>query len=147
MAERIEVKTIITPAFTTAAAPMVTSLNFRQGYPTQLELRIPPGPSGLVGVALFHSGQQVIPYQSGEWLITDDESVIWPLSNFPYNAKYTVATYNLDVYAHTIQVRMLLNEIGQQAIPAQFVPSFESPAMVIGQPSEGVNLADDHSGS
>lgn len=142
MAERIEVKTINTPAGTTTVAPLVTSLNWRQGYPTQIELRIPPGPSGLVGVALFHSGKQVIPYDSSEWVITDNEAVIWPLTNFPYNAKYTVATYNLDVYTHAIQVRMLFNEVGQVAIPPQYAPSFESPLPALGQQFEGVNLAD-----
>lgn len=138
MAERIEVKTITTPAFTPVLTPLVTPLVWRQGYPVQVELRIPPGPSGLVGVALLHSGQQVIPYGSGEWIITDNEPVIWPLSNFPYNAKYAVKTYNLDVYAHSIQIRMLFNEIGQVSFTQPVAPVFEQQTPSAGASFEGL---------
>ena len=123
MAERIEIKSVLTPAGTTVAAPLTTALNWRQGYPIRMEIRIPPGPSGLVGIQLMHSGEVIVPKDRTEWLITDDEPVIWPLDGFPYNAKYAVRTYNLDVYPHTVQVRMLFNEVGtQQLVPIALVP-------------------------
>jgi hypothetical protein len=123
MAERIEIKSVTTPAGTTVAAPQTTLLNWRQGYPVRVEIRFPPGPSGLVGFQLLHSGEVVVPHDPTEWLITDDEPVVWPLDEFPYNAKYSVRTYNLDVYPHTIQVRMLFNEVGAQSIsPIAIIP-------------------------
>lgn len=118
MAERIEIKSVTTPAGTSFATPQTTLLNWRQGYPVQLEIRFPPGPSGLVGVQLLHSGEVIVPKDPTEWLITDNEPVIWPLDGFPYNAKYAVRTYNEDVYDHTVQVRMLFNEVASQQIAA-----------------------------
>jgi hypothetical protein len=123
MAERIEIKSVLTPAGTTVAAPLTTALNWRQGYPIRVEFRFPPGPSGLVGIQLLHSGEVVVPHDRTEWLITDDEPVIWPLDGFPYNAKYAVRSYNLDVYEHTVQVRMLFNEVAaQQIVPMTPIP-------------------------
>jgi len=123
MAERIEIKSVTTPAGTDVATPQTTLLTWRQGYPVRLEIRFPPGPSGLVGVQLLHSGEVVVPHDASEWLITDNEPVIWPLDGFPYNAKYAVRTYNQDVYDHTVQVRMLFNEVAtQQIMPMAPIP-------------------------
>lgn len=131
MAERIEIKSITTPAGTALLSPLITALDWRQGYPERVEIRVPPGPSGLVGIQFAHSGQVIIPHDDSEWLTTDNEPVIWPLDNYPYNATWTVRTYNLDVYDHTIQVRMLVNEVGSQVVqrlqPATINPL--TPAM------------------
>lgn len=130
MAERIEIKTVTTPAGTAIASPLVTTLDWREGYPVRVEIRIPPGPSGLVGVQFAHSGQVIIPHDPDEWLVTDNEAVTWPLDNYPYNPKWTVRTYNTDVYEHTVQIRMLLNEIGSElmhaAVAAPLVPPWQS---------------------
>lgn len=130
MAERIEIKTIVTPAETALASPLVTALNWRQGYPERVEIRVPPGPSGLVGIQFAHSGQVILPHDPSEWLVTDNEAVIWPLTSYPYNAKWTVRTYNTDIYEHSIQIRMLFNEIGTRQItphaPVTIVEPWES---------------------
>lgn len=127
MAERIEIKSITTPSGTLSSAPLVTALNFRQGYPVRIEIRFPPGPSGLVGFQLAHSGEVIIPKDKTEFLITDNEIVIWPLDNFPYNAAYTVRTYNTDFYSHTIQLRMAFNEVGTHQLTPVPVPDIMPP--------------------
>jgi hypothetical protein len=127
MAERIEIKSITTPIGTLAAAPLVTALNWRQGYPVRIEIRFPPGPSGLVGFQLAHSGEVIIPKDKTEFLITDNEIVIWPLDNFPYNAVYTARTFNTDVYSHTIQLRMAFNEVGTHLLTPVGVPDIMPP--------------------
>lgn len=138
MAERIEIKSVLTPAATALAAPQTTVLNWRQGYPVRVEFRFPPGPSGLVGLQLLHSGEVVVPHDRAEWLITDNEPVIWPLDNFPYNAKYSVRTYNTDIYAHTIQVRMLFMEVNAVTLtPLSPVP-ITVPLQSAGVGGEGI---------
>lgn len=127
MAQRVEIKTITTPAGTLSSAPLVTTLSWREGYPVQVEFMIPPGPSGLLGIQLAHSGEVIIPRDKTEFLVTDNEVVRWPLDGYPYNAKWTVRTYNTDVYDHTIQIRMLLNEIGSQLVIAQQIPTIIPP--------------------
>lgn len=121
MAQRVEIATVTVPAGTPSTAPLTTSLPWRQGYPERVEIRIPPGPSGLVGVRFLHSGTQIIPRSTDEWLITDNEPVIWPLEGYPYNANWQIQAYNTDIYEHQFQVRMLLVEIGP-APAASFVP-------------------------
>lgn len=131
MAERVEIRTITVPAGTLASAPYFQTLVWREGYPERVEIRIPPGPSGLMGVAILHSGERVLPKTDNEWLITDNEPVIWPLEGFPYNANYAVIAYNTDIYDHQFQVRFLLNEVRytgpQQPEMPEFIPPNVSP--------------------
>lgn len=127
MAERVEIKNLVIAAGTLSTAPLVTPLTWRQGYPVRIEIRFPPGPSGLVGFQLAHSGEVVIPNDKTVWLITDNEVVMWPLDNFPYNPVYSARTYNTDVYSHTLQLRMLFNEIGAHGITPVPTPDLMPP--------------------
>jgi hypothetical protein len=126
VANRIEIKTITVPAATLEAAPQTTALTWREGFAERVEIRIPPGPSGLVGVALSRSGRQVIPHDETEWLITDAEAVVWPLEEYGTSAKWSVQAYNLDIYDHIFQVRMLFRELRSPAPepppPVEIVP-------------------------
>lgn len=116
MAERIEIEDITVPPGTLSSAPASFALVWREGYPAFVEFRFPPGPSGLVGLKLLHSGRVVIPKRNNAFLVADGEVIKWPLEGFPYNANYTVQAYNEGVYEHTIQVRMGLNEIGAREL-------------------------------
>lgn len=119
MAQRIEIKTVTVPALTTKTSPQSTPLGWREGYPVWVELRIPPGPSGLVGIALAHSGRKIIPKDESEWLISDSEVVSWALEDYPYNPNWRLLAYNDDIYDHAVQVRMGLREIGTPAPQSQ----------------------------
>lgn len=141
MAQRVEIATITVPGGTVEASPQVTDLDWRQGYPERVEIRIPPGPSGLVGVRFLHSGTLIIPKSNDEWLITDNEPVNWPLEGYPYNANWQVQSYNLDIYEHTFQVRMLLNEIGVQAGPS-FTPLVITPSGLAEDETTEADLAE-----
>lgn len=116
MAQRIEIEDITITAGTLSTAPALFTLSWREGYPIFVEFRFPPGPSGLVGLQLLHSGRIVIPKRSNTFLIADDEIIKWPLEGFPYNANYTIRAYNTGEYPHTIQIRMGLNEIGRDEL-------------------------------
>jgi hypothetical protein len=105
MATRIEPFTVVTPAATGVSAFLRTPLVFNDGDVTRLEIRIPPGPSGLVGFRIAHSGQSVIPATGNEWLIADNESLDWPLDGFPGNSGWELWSYNTDVYEHAIYLR------------------------------------------
>lgn len=116
MAERIEIIDITVTPGTLLSAPASFPLVWREGYPTFIEFRFPPGPSGLVGIRLLHSGRVVIPKRGNAFLVADGEVIKWPLEKFPYNANYTVQAYNEGVYSHTIQIRAGLNEIREQGL-------------------------------
>src|SRR5258708_7133119 len=115
MADRIESPVITVPAGTTVAAPQTTALALRDAVLERIEVRIPPGPSGLVGFAFLHSGQQVIPFRSGDWVIADDDRLDWNLDGLPIGNKWSVQAYNLDVYNHSLYLYLHFREV---ALPA-----------------------------
>lgn len=125
MATRTEVATITVPAGTAVAAPQTTALSLRDAIMERIEVRVPPGPSGLVGFAITHSGQQVIPFTDGQWIVTDNESIDWAVENYPTGDKWAVKAYNVDVYPHVLYFRFHLRELGT---PAPVV----GPAVAIG---------------
>jgi len=111
MAERVQVYSVTVPAGTAQATPLDTSLPMVEGVTRRVEFIVPPGPSGLVGFRIVHSGTIVIPESGTAWIVADDEKIGWDLDNFPTGAKWVFRAYNTDIYAHTIQVRWLLDEI------------------------------------
>ncbi len=115
MADRVERFTVTVPAGTTQAAPQVSTLDMLPGVVTTIEIDVPPGPSGLVGFAIFHSGVQVIPFKLGTFLVFDDVHKAWNLSNFPTGDKWSVRAYNTDVDSHQLMFTFLLDEFGSKA--------------------------------
>lgn len=111
MADRIETPAITIAAGTAIASPATTAFNWRDGIIERMEIRVPPGPSGLVGFRILHSGQQVIPFQGTDWIITDSEILSWDLQNYPTGNKWSVRAYNLDLYPHTLYFRFLVREL------------------------------------
>lgn len=110
MAQRIEAFAVTIPAGTTIAAPQTTALTFNMGIVEGIEILIPPGPSGLVGFRVVHSGDVVIPYDRSQWIIADHEVIKWPLEGFPVGRAWALRGYNLDAYDHTLYIRILVNE-------------------------------------
>lgn len=116
MAERIEAPAVTIAAGTQIATPATTAFDWRDGIVTRFDIRIPPGPSGLVGFRILHSGQQVIPFQGTDWVIADDEVLSWDVESFPIGNKWSVRAYNLDIYLHTLYFRVLIRELPTPAV-------------------------------
>lgn len=111
MAERIEIVNVTIPANTPIATPVTVALPIPDGVMTRIVQRWPPGPAGLVGLKVAHSGQVIIPSTGNAFLVTDDEVVDWDIEGYPTGNKWSVVGYNTDVNNHTIQFRCHLNEI------------------------------------
>lgn len=109
MADRIELFHVTTDADTAKTSPTVTDLVFTDGIVTELQLLIPDGPSGLVGIAMQYGGERVIP-STDEFIVSNNERITWPLDGFPTGRQWQAVSYNTDVYDHTIEVRFLVNE-------------------------------------
>lgn len=121
MATRVEITDVIIPANTAKAAPVIVAASFDDGRVDRIEMRWPPGPSGLVGLQVRHSQQVIIPYRADTFLVTDDEVIVWPVEEFPQANAWDVVGYNLDVHDHTIQFRWLITDAG---------PALSLPALV-----------------
>jgi hypothetical protein len=111
MASRIEIFTITVPPNTPIATPQISTMTFDIGQVDRVEIVVPPGPSGLVGFGILHSGESVIPREPGRWIIADHEVLTWPLDNVPTSGKWGVRIYNLDVFQHALYFRWLVTEL------------------------------------
>lgn len=127
MATRVEPFAVLTPAGTDASAYQVTSMAFQDGRVDRVEIIIPPGPSGLMGFKLAHSGQSVIPLSTDQWNIADGQRFDWPLRNFPTGNAWELWTYNTDVYDHTIYLWFHVTEVTEPG-EAPAVPLFITPS-------------------
>lgn len=106
MAQRIfEFNVTVAAGAGTAANPVKTKLTLPQNtIVTLVELFIPPGPRGTVGIAVGFSGVQVIPEETGTYLATDDKLISWPLDGFPDSGAWEFWGYSTGQYAHTFDV-------------------------------------------
>jgi hypothetical protein len=110
MASRIETFDVVVPGQTAIATPQTTALDFDMGVVQRIEILIPPGPSGLVGFRIMHSGRSVIPYDTSKWVVADDEVIKWDTENYPVGSAWALQAYNLDAYDHTLYLRFLVIE-------------------------------------
>lgn len=119
VATRIYVYLVTVPSGTPEASPVDTDLEFTDGRIERIEIMVPPGPSGLVGFAVIHSSQQIIPYQAGTFIIADNEVLRWDLQRYPEGSPWTIRAYNLDEYDHTLHVRLYINDVPDESPVAQ----------------------------
>ena len=74
-----------------------------------MNIRFPPGPSGLLEVAVLYGIRQIFPATDGQTFAGDDEAIAWEeywlLPESP--CVITVHTWNRDdTYEHSVQVRI-----------------------------------------
>lgn len=99
----------VIPAGTPVSAGWSADLSFPARVVDRIQVRVPPGPRGAVGFAIGSAGTSIIPYNPGEWIITDDESIDWPLEGQFDSGAWTLFAYNLGRQDHTIYIRFLLS--------------------------------------
>jgi hypothetical protein len=118
MADEIRQFEVTIPAGTAVDSPGVYDISFPPRIVTQMNIRVPPGPSGLVGFRVTMAGNPVIPINPGEWIITDNDNIQWPMSGYPDSGAWEVTGYNTDLYDHTIYFTVLLDQVGSTAASA-----------------------------
>lgn len=131
MAREIRAFSVAIPAGTTAASGWSAPLSMPPRVVRQLSVIVPPGPRGTVGFAIGSAGTPVIPYQPGEWIITDNEVIDWPPTDYIDSGSWTLFGYNTGIYDHTLQVRFQLEPTSTPS-PTAGQPI---PASVLSQPS------------
>ena len=107
MTTRVYAFSVTIPAGTQQAAPLTHDLSFDAAVVSQVEVVVPPGPLGNVGWFIGAAGQQVIPRESGSWIVTDDEVVKWPVSGLHDSGSWQITAYNTGSHDHTLSVRFL----------------------------------------
>lgn len=115
MATRYETPQLTVPAGTPIATPVSLLLYQNRAAIDALWVMVPPGPSGLVGFSFWHSSRQVIPKVDGTWIIGDNETIPIQLANLSPWDDWHIKAYNLDVYPHTLYVRLALDDTAPES--------------------------------
>lgn len=93
------------PINTAIASPVSQAIALMKGFVATVEVIIPRGCAGLVGVALFDQATQLYPGTAGTWFSGNDERIRFDTDyDIPLVAgvrKLTIKGYNLDdTYPH-----------------------------------------------
>jgi|SRR5215469_709969 len=112
MSDRIEWFTVTVPAGTPVNAPITFPCVFQQGEVTEIDVNVPPGPSGNVGFFIAAGGSQYVPRTIGSFVVVDDKYLTWPLTNAVTSGSWAVVAYNTGSVPHTLQVGFQINETG-----------------------------------
>lgn len=117
MAREVRQYAVTITAGTTQAAPSLTTLTMPARIVRKVRVRVPKGPSGLMGFALASGGVPVIPWGSGQWFVTDDEEIILELDGQITSGAWQLRGYNTGVYDHTVQLTFYLDPPQVAVVP------------------------------
>lgn len=129
MARQVYAFNVTVATGSTPATAVKTKLALPNLVVDQVRVRIPPGPCGQVGFALAISSQQIIPYQSGTWVVANDERITWDLDDFPTSGAWELWAYNTGHYPHTLELVFALSQLAATAVipPPLPLASLSSP--------------------
>ncbi|HEX3513862.1 MAG TPA: hypothetical protein VHT26_07675 [Trebonia sp.] len=104
MAYEIRDFTVTVPAGTSIASGFTSPLTMPARIVTQINVRIPPGPRGEVGFKIGTGGLQILPAAGGTWIVTDDEDLIYPLTDTIDSGAWQLLAYNTGSFDHTLRI-------------------------------------------
>lgn len=106
MASIIRQRKVTIPHGTAKTALFSLALNLPNEIIQKVDLQVPSGPVGLMGFYLAVSRQQIIPYESGEFIIWNDHQESYDIEDYPTTGAWELFGYNTDaVYDHSVYLR------------------------------------------
>lgn len=124
-AQQIQTFEVTIPAGTPQSTIYVADMAMPPRTVVEIDIRVPPGPRGTMGFAIWASGLTVIPEQYGQFIVTDDEEINWPLQDQLDSGGWQLAGYNLGDYDHTLYVRFQLVPVAttMASLTASLIPA------------------------
>jgi hypothetical protein len=113
---------VLIPKGTLKATPQITDIGMPPRIISELEVRVPPGPRGEVGFALGAAKGFILPLTPGQFIVTDDEIIHWPLEEQISSGAWQLIAYNTGLFDHTLTVRFLVGLPDGGAGPIGFAP-------------------------
>lgn len=95
---------VTVPAGTLQANPQVTELAMPPRIVRRVEVTVPPGPHGLVGLQLTSGGQQMIPINRGQFLTPDGRTLEFDLDDYITSGAWELTAYNTGGQPHTVEI-------------------------------------------
>lgn len=128
-ANRVEVFDITAPAGTLSTAPLEVATPIGIGNVIGLELVIPAGHRGTTGLYFAIAHGRAIPLTRGSWIKGNDDTLRWDLTEYLDAGSWSVFVYNTDIYAHSWQVRYLIDDFNRHEQPQ--VGAFAAPPLLV----------------
>ncbi len=128
MAREVYRFSVTVPHGTAVASPQVTALALPPREISRVEVKVPPGPHGLVGFQLGSGGVQMVPVNAGAFVTADGEVLSWDLEGQITSGAWQLIAYNLGSFDHTLEVRLFAAPVagagallGPQPLPADLL--------------------------
>lgn len=134
MAQEVRTFTFTVPKGGTALAPQVFPLTMPPRIVKNVELFFPAGNGGQLWIALGMAGTHIIPANAGQYITAENNTLKWPLDNFPDSGAWQLFAYNSGNYAHMLQIRFLVNIPGE---PEAATPNLTETLNIVGDGSGG----------
>ena len=119
MAREVYAFANLIPAGTLQSANFTLPMTFPVRSVDEIEVLVPPGPRGEVGFSIGAAGVPVLPTAAGTFIVTDNETIKWPVEGQIDSGAWTFFGYNTGQFPHTIYVRFLVriatSEVGPLA--------------------------------
>lgn len=107
MAQEVHSYRVIVPAGTLSTAPIVVGLPLPPRIVDEIRVKVPPGPRGEVGFAIGSAGIAVLPPEPGAFIVTDNETVAWPVQDQITSGAWQLQAYNTGQFNHSLYVQLL----------------------------------------
>ncbi len=108
MAVELYAFAVTIPVGGTPGAPQSFDIPMPPRIVQHVDILVPPGPRGNVGIALGAAGTITWPANAGSWIVTDDETLHWDVEGAIDSGAWQFFAYNLGKYEHTIFIRFLV---------------------------------------
>jgi hypothetical protein len=116
------------PAGTPKTAPVTVAMAMPARVVTSIEVKVPPGPNGVMGFQIGASGRQVIPGNLGAFIVTSDETINWDQVDQIDSGAWQLFGYNTGIYPHTVYVRFVVSQVAVGAVVS--TPAPIDPALI-----------------
>jgi hypothetical protein len=93
------------PLGTPVVSPVTVNLTMPPRVVRRVSWRVPPGPAGLMGWALAAAGQPMIPVNSGQWIVTNDEADTWDVDQYLTSGAWQLMGWNTGLFDHHVYLR------------------------------------------
>lgn len=129
MADEIRHFTATIPAGTLLTSPVTINIATSVRVVTQIDWRVPPGPMGTFGWQLAMGGVIVFPVQSDPFVVADNQSGTWQVSNAPDSGAWQVIGYNTGANPHSVYLAFHCDPPERPIILGALIPAYQlSPA-------------------
>lgn len=110
------------PAGTPIATPVTVDCSFPPRTVERIDWTVPPGARGNMGWYLASGGVAVLPSQSPQFVVTDNERSSWSVDELMDSGAWQLIGYNLGAYDHTVYLTFMLDVPGGSSTTALQTP-------------------------